>query len=137
MQVPANKPIQTCRARETAPGNLQSLTAGIKTIPFRYRARSSHQKHPPRLHEWLKQRAAANRRSLNSEAIMVLESALKSGGPSATPPEFSPDPPEAALAALPPEIAARLRALRQLRESLAARNVDFEAWKKTVHDARR
>lgn len=92
---------------------------------------------PPRLHELLKQRAAANRRSLNSEAIMVLESAMQPGGIPAPPNDSAPGPSEEALAALPPDIAARLRALGQLRESLAARNVDFDAWRQTVRDARR
>ncbi len=92
---------------------------------------------PPRLHELLKQRAAANRRSLNSEAIMVLESAMQTGSVPAPVHGFTPSPSEDALAALPPDIAARLRALGQLRESLAARNVDFDAWRQTVRDARR
>lgn len=92
---------------------------------------------PPRLHELLKQRAAANRRSLNSEAIMVLESAMQPGGIPVHPDNSAPGPSEKALAALHPDIAARLRALSQLRESLAARNVDFDAWRQTARDARR
>ena len=92
---------------------------------------------PPRLHELLKQRAAANRRSLNSEAIIVLESAMQPGGIPVQPHHSAPGPSEEALAALPPDIAARLRALGQLRESLAARKVDFDAWKQSARDARR
>jgi len=92
---------------------------------------------PPRLHELLRQQAAANRRSLNSEAIMVLEKAMEPEKPSA--PDSGPDMDlsEDALAALPGDIAVRLRALRTLRESLAARNVDFAAWQQTARDSRR
>jgi len=92
---------------------------------------------PPRLHELLKQQAAANRRSLNSEAIMVLEKAMEPEKPLA--PDGGPvmDLSEAALAALPGEVADRLRALRNLRESLAGRKVDFEAWQQTARDSRR
>lgn len=36
---------------------------------------------PPRLHERLRKSAAANRRSLNSEAIVCLENALAAGEP--------------------------------------------------------
>ena len=92
---------------------------------------------PPRLHELLKKRAAANRRSLNNEAILVLEKAMESQ-PSPAPDSSPPmDLSEDALAALPTDIAGRLRALRSLRESLAARNVDFAAWHQTATDSRR
>ena len=49
---------------------------------------------PPRLHELLKQRAAANRRSLNSEAIIVLESAMQPGGIPVQPHHSAPGPSE-------------------------------------------
>ncbi len=93
---------------------------------------------PPRLHALLKQRAATHRRSLNSEAIHVLEEAIaRDPAPAAT----SPLPPAASPAfvpsGLPPEIAARLRALQFLGDSLAAREVDFDQWRDTILDSRR
>jgi plasmid stability protein len=96
---------------------------------------------PPLLHDRLKQRAAANRRSLNSETIRVLEEAVAVAPTSAE----TTEPPVSAhektweeiYSKVPPEVAARLRALDKLRESLAARNVDFDAWMQTVRDSRR
>jgi plasmid stability protein len=94
---------------------------------------------PPRLHAKLKQRAAGNRRSLNGEAIHVLEAAVGHRPPedSASAGAVGTPLDESALAALPPDIAERLRAMRELRESLAARKMDFAAWRKSVRDARR
>jgi plasmid stability protein len=89
---------------------------------------------PAQLHTQLKQRATAHRRSLNSETIHVLEQAI---GASESAPAISDPLSDEALAAQPPEIAQRLRALKQLRESLAARSVDFEEWKKSARDSRR
>jgi hypothetical protein len=96
---------------------------------------------PAKLHALLKQRAAANRRSLNSETIRVLEEAVAVAPTSAE----TTEPPvsehekswERIYSKVPPEVAARLRALRALGDSLAARNVDFEAWKQTIRDSRR
>jgi plasmid stability protein len=92
---------------------------------------------PRRLHAQLKKRAAANRRSLNSETIGMLEEAVARAG---TPPFPAPGPAnpwKEILARVPPDAAKRLRALRRLRESLAARDVDFDAWMKTARDSRR
>lgn len=94
---------------------------------------------PPRLHAELKQRAAGNRRSLNGEAIHVLEAAVGHRPSDVSAPAGAASAPldESALAALPPDIAARLRSMRELRESMAARKVDFTAWRKSIQDARR
>jgi hypothetical protein len=59
-----------------------------------------------------------------------LEAPATSGGP-------VPDLSDAALENLPPETAARLRAFRELGESLAGRQVDFAQWKQTARDSRR
>lgn len=92
---------------------------------------------PPRLHALLKQRAATHRRSLNSEAIHVLEEAIaRDPAPAAFPPPPAPSP-EFVPPGLPPEIAARLRALQFLGDSLAAREVDFDQWRDTILDSRR
>lgn len=85
---------------------------------------------PPELRARLKQRAANNRRSLNSETILVLEQAV-APNPSAA------DAAAPGLGKLPPEIAARLRALNQLQDSLAARKVDFDQWRKDIRGTRR
>lgn len=90
---------------------------------------------PPQLHTRLKERAARHRRSLNSETIHMLEEAVAEPESPASPPPVPVS--EEILAKLPPEAAERLRALHRLRNSLAARNVDFGAWKQTAHDSRR
>lgn len=84
---------------------------------------------PPELHARLKQRAVANRRSLNSETIHMLEEAVAAPPPSA--------PTAEALAALPPDTARRLLALQRLRGSLGSREVDFEEWEETAKSSRR
>lgn len=94
---------------------------------------------PPQLHAELKQRAVRNRRSLNSETMRILEESVGLGRADGEAPAGKAEPPlsEAALDRLPPDIAARLRAVRELRSSLAERKVDFAAWRKTTRDARR
>ena len=93
---------------------------------------------PPELHARLKQRAAAHRRSLNSETILLLEQVLgvpspATGAVTAQQPDLS----EAALAGVEPAVAARLRALRELGESLANRGVDFNQWRQDAAESRR
>jgi len=94
---------------------------------------------PPRLHSQLKKRAAAHRRSLNSETIHLLEGAI--GGTSPAPrPVTNPshdDNWDEVLARLPPESAQRLRALRDLQQSVDSRRVDTDAWMRTASDSRR
>jgi plasmid stability protein len=94
---------------------------------------------PPRLHSQLKKRAAAHRRSLNSETIRLLEEAV-SGTSSAPEPIVNHSHEgnwDEILARLPPESAQRLRALRSLQKSIESRGVDTEAWMKTASDSRR
>lgn len=96
---------------------------------------------PPRLHARLKRQAAANRRSLNSETICLLEEAVAGGARApvagATPAEAFERTWEEILAKVSPEVAERLRAVTRLRESLAARGVDFEGWMRIARDSRR
>lgn len=85
---------------------------------------------PPRLHSQLKKRAAAHRRSLNSETIHLLEGAI--GGTSPAPaPDINPSLKghrDEILAKLPPDSAQRLRALRDLQRSIESRDLDAETW---------
>ncbi len=92
---------------------------------------------PQELHTLLKERAAANRRSLNSETIHLLEEAITVSKPHPTMNPKTASLSDEALAKLPPEAAERLRALRELRSSLATRDVDFAAWKKVARESRR
>lgn len=92
---------------------------------------------PPSLHDALKKRAAAHRRSLNNETIHILEQAMAQSGIPAPPTDSGPPPDQATLATLPPDIAQRLHALRQLRQSMEKRQVDFQAWRQTAYDSRR
>jgi plasmid stability protein len=91
---------------------------------------------PSELHARLKQRAAKNRRSINAEIILILETAV----PAATEPrneeEIEPSLSDEHLAAYPAEIAAKLRAFRDLGRSMAARNVDFEEWRSSILNSR-
>lgn len=88
---------------------------------------------PPTLHARLKERAKSNHRSLNRETIAMLEETMAEDDS----PPASSAPEEATPPSLSPEIAARLRALRYLGDSLASREVDFEAWQRDIQNARR
>ena len=93
---------------------------------------------PAEIHAALKTNARRHHRSLNGEIIAVLEKEvagelLRTESNPAVMPDYS----EQALADYPPEVAARLRALRKLGESLTARQVDFEQWQQTAREGRR
>jgi hypothetical protein len=94
---------------------------------------------PTPIHEALKENAKHHHRSLNREIIHALEkeTARTLPGKASQPPSISPDYSETTLATYPPEVAARLRALRELGESLAARDVDFQAWENAARESRR
>jgi hypothetical protein len=94
---------------------------------------------PPRLHAQLKKRAAAHRRSLNSETILVLEEAIRETAftPDPIPPQSHEGTWKEILARLPPEAAQRLQALRSLQLSVESRDVDIESWMQTARESRR
>ncbi len=71
---------------------------------------------PEAVHERLKQRATRNHRSLNKEAIAVLEAAV-----------IEPKPAEMT-------IAEKFAALADAGERLQARGVDFDAWAANSRD---
>lgn len=94
---------------------------------------------PPEIHSGLKANAQKHHRSLNREIISVLEKEISTSVSSrlTAAPQATPDYSESALAAYPREVAARLRSLRDLGGSLAARQVDFEGWKNVARESRR
>jgi plasmid stability protein len=93
---------------------------------------------PESIHIGIKRRALKNHRSLNREIISILEKEVEtSSSRSVTNSATTPDYSESTLAAYPPELAARLRSLRDLNESLLSRQVDFEAWENAASDSRR
>jgi plasmid stability protein len=89
---------------------------------------------PPEIHLALKEKAAKNHRSLNREIISVLEKEVELADASVA---VLPDYSEETLASYPPEVAARLRSLRDMGESMGKRQVDFERWKEVARDSRR
>ncbi|MEI6872105.1 MAG: hypothetical protein WCL08_07470 [Verrucomicrobiota bacterium] len=92
---------------------------------------------PPELHARLKQRALDNRRSLNEEILSIMELAAPAEAVVKSVEEMEPSLSEDQLDAYPVDVAAKLRAFRDLGRGMAARSIDFEQWKRSAADSRR